>query len=173
MAKRFWHRALQAVVSLSLSTPVYPVNLKFAVTGYVYTTINYYYFNLLATMLTPFFTKWQRNWGCTWLSQVLLLVFVPCAPLVPCGPGVFCFFRAKSVDRRLIGRIKIITVGKMQPCTGRWGPWCGSAERPTSIANCELHGGRLERDVGHAHFTSKWYSEYMPGLSFHSTTSRN
>ena len=34
----------------------------------------------------------------------------------------FCFFRAKSVDRWLIGRIKIMKEGKTRLCTARWDP---------------------------------------------------
>ena len=55
-------------------------------------------------------------------------------------PGVFCLFlfrtlrsylvaldfsvfiRAKSVDRRLIGRIKMMKDGKTRLCTARWDP---------------------------------------------------
>ena len=67
----------------------------------------------------------------------------------------FMFFRAKSVGRLLIDRTMIMKKGEMRPCTARWDARCGIAERRTPIANCELDGGRSERDVAHAHFTSK------------------
>ena len=71
-------------------TPVYPVYLKFAVTGYVHTIILlfYYHNNDAYTILN----KKTEELGLHLTIRCFLLVFVPYAPLVPCGSGVFCFF---------------------------------------------------------------------------------
>ena len=99
-------------------TPVYPVYLKLAVTCDVYT--NFTISILYQRCLYHRKQNDRRIGPASDFLRCFLLGFVPYAPLVPCGSGVFCFFRAKSVDRRLTGRIRVMKVGKMRLCTARW-----------------------------------------------------